>query len=97
MLEFGTQTTQKIPQEHPDIWLLKSCASNLMVSLSIILPWESSDMNACLVEDHILEEIEEKLESTYWLNKYKLRELIFHKDGPLRQPISSIDLFRENH
>ena len=43
------------------------------------------------------EEIEEKLESTYWLNKYKLRELIFHKDGPLRQQISSIDLFRENH
>ena len=59
-----------------------------MVSLSIILPWVSSGMNVCLVEDHILEEIEEKLESTYWLNKYKLRELIFHKDGPLRQQIS---------
>jgi hypothetical protein len=67
------------------------------VSLSIILPWVSSGMNVCLVEDHILEEIEEKLESTYWLNKYKLRELIFHKDGPSKQPISSIDLFRENH
>jgi len=63
----------------------------------ITLPWVSSGTSACLEEDHIQEETEEKLENTYWQNKYKLREQIFLLDGPLRLPILSIDLFKESH
>jgi hypothetical protein len=67
-----------------------------MGSQWIILLWVSLDTNACSEEDHILEEIEEKSENIYWPNKYKLRELIFLRDGLLRQQILSIDLSKEN-
>lgn len=97
MLEYGPLRIKRIPQEHQVIWLQKSCVSSLTVSLLTILLWESLVMNACLEEDPIQAEIEEKLESIFLQSRFKSRELIFQKDGLLKLLISLIDLFKENH
>jgi len=60
------------------------------------LQWVLLDTNVCSGGDHTLEEIDEKLESTSFLNRFKLKEPIFLTAGLLKQLISLIDLFKEN-
>ena len=64
--------------------------------LLTILQQELLDMNACMENDHILERIEKKSETTFFLNKYKYASRMFPKDGVFLQQTSLINLFKEN-
>jgi len=44
-------------------------------------------MNACMDEDHMLENLEKKLEIIFCLNKFKLKKEKFQEAGQLKQPI----------
>jgi len=96
LLEFGIQIIQKIHLVHLGIWLQRWCANSLMVLQWITSRWESLAMNACLDEDHTLEETEEKSENTFSLNKYRSKELTFHLVGPSRLLTLSTDWFKES-
>jgi len=80
----------KILLELQDIWHQKLCVDKIILHQSIILLLVLWHMNACMVNVHIKENQEKKLEIIFCRNKFKLKKVKFQEDGLLKQQISSI-------
>lgn len=71
LLEFGDLKMPKTHLVHQDIWLRKLCAVKTTLPLWIILLLVLWHMSVCMEDAHILENLEKKLEITFYQNRYK--------------------------
>jgi len=78
----------KIHLEHQDIWHQKLCVDKIIPHQLIILLLVLWHMNVCMVNDHIKENPEKKLEIIFCRNKFKLKKVKFQEDGLSKQQIS---------